>query len=187
MTIASQRLTLDEFLAKYEHDPILEYAQGVVTERLSASWDHGALQSLVGQAINAVAWPRKLGIALSSLRITDQDTDVSRIPDLSVFAWDRIERDPVARRRGAFSAPDVAIEILSPGQTRSSQIKGCREFVASGSRAALLFEPDARTITAVRPNTVERSYGESDHLDLGDIIPGLTLDIGALFADMSFE
>src|SRR5258707_1308776 len=52
MTIAPQTMTLDEFLAKYEDDAVLEYAQGVVTEKMAPSLPHSALASLIGQQIN---------------------------------------------------------------------------------------------------------------------------------------
>ena len=122
MTIASQPMTLDEFLAKYEHDPILEYAQGVVTEKTAPGWDHGILQSLVAHRLNTYLFDRKLALAITELRTTDMAKEVSCIPDISVYAWDRIERDPSARRRGAFTPPDIAIEIMSPGQGRQSQL-----------------------------------------------------------------
>ena len=187
MTIASQRMTLDEFLAKYEHDPGLEFAQGVVTEKMSPGWDHGALQALVGQTINSHAGPRKLAFAFSELRTTDRAAEVSRIPDISVFVWDRIERDPVARQRGAFISPDIAIEIMSQGQGRQTQLNRCREFVANGAHAALLFEPAAGLVTEVRPGGSERTYLGDDMIDLGDIVPGLTLAVGELFAALTFE
>lgn len=187
MTIASQRMTLDEFLAKYEHDPILEFAQGVVTEKMSPGWDHADLQMSIGQAINVYARSRRLAAAFSELRTTDRAAEVSRIPDISVYVWDRIERDPVARQRGAFIPPDIAIEIMSPGQGRQGQLDRCREFVANGAHAALLFEPVAGSVTEVRPDGVERTYGGDDVIDLGDIVPGLTLAVGELFAALLFE
>jgi Uma2 family endonuclease len=187
MSIASQRMTLDEFLAQYEHDPILEYAQGVVTEKMSPGWDHADLQLSIGQAINLYARPRRLAAAYSELRTTIRNADVSRIPDLSVYVWDRIERDPAARQRGAYVTPDIAIEITPPGQGRGAQLDRCRAFVASGSHAALLFEPAGRTVTEVRPAGVERTHARGDVIDLGDIVAGLTLNVGDLFAELDLE
>jgi Uma2 family endonuclease len=187
MSIASQRMTLDEFLAKHEHDPVLEYAQGVVTEKMSPGWDHADLQMLIGQTINVYARPRRLAAAFSELRTTMRDADVSRIPDLSVYVWDRIERNPVARQHGAYLPADVAIEIMSPGQTRGSQLSRCREFVASGSQAALLFEPANRSVTEVRRGGIERTYHDGDQIDLSDIVSGLTLNLGELFSELGFE
>lgn len=187
MTIASQRMTLDEFLARYEHDPVLEFAQEVVTERASFSWNQSALRSILSQVINGHAEPRRLACAIPSLRITNRIAGISRIPDISVFVWDRIERDRSARRRGAFASPDIAIQIMSPGQGRQTQLDRCRECVAAGAHAAPLFEPDSETVTEVRPGGVERMYGASDVIDLGDIVPGLVLAVGELFSALKFE
>lgn len=187
MSIASERMTLDEFLAKYEHDRVLEYAQGLVTEKMSPGWDHAIVQMTVGTAINSFARPRRLAFAFSELRVTDEDADESRIPDISVYVWDRIERDPAARQRGAFAPPDIAIEIMSPGQSRREQLDRCRGFVANGGRAALLFEPLTQSVTEVRPDAAERVYREPDTIDLGDIVPGLVLAVGDLYADLSLE
>jgi Uma2 family endonuclease len=187
MSIASQRMTLNEFLAKYEHDPVLEYAQGVVTEKMAPGWDHADLQMLIGQTINVYARPRRLAAAFSELRTTMRDADVSRIRDLSVYVWDRIERNPAARQHGAYAPADIAIEIMSPGQTRSSQLSRCREFVASGSQAAFLFEPLNLRVTEVRLDATARTYHDGDLIDLGDIVSGLTLNLGELFSELGFE
>jgi Uma2 family endonuclease len=177
-------MTLDEFLAKYEHDPVLEYAQGVVTEKMSPGWDHGILQLAVCNQINAVALPQKRAFAQPELRVTDREAEVSRIPDVSAYVWERIERDPEARTRGAFIPPDIAVEIMSPGQGRGTQLERCRWFVAHGSQVALLVDSNGRSVTEVRPHSFERTYSGDDVIDLGDIVPGVTLSVGTLFAEL---
>jgi len=184
MTIASQRMTLDEFLAKYEHDPIREYAQGVVTEKMSPGWDHGTLQLAICNQINAIAVPRKLAYAQPELRVTDREDEVSRIPDVSAYLWERIERDPEARTRGAYILPDIAVEIMSPGQGRGSQLERCRWFVAHGSQVALLVDSHGRSVTEVRPDGAERVHTGDDVIDLTDVVVGVTISVSALFAEL---
>lgn len=182
MTIASQRMTLDEFLAKYEHDPILEYAQGVVTEKMSPGWNHGALQLSVCNQLNAIAEPRELAYAQPELRATSREAEVSRIPDVSMYLWDRIQRGSDAREQGAFLLPDIAVEIMSRGQGREAQLERCRWYVAHGTHVALLVDGRARSVTEVRPEGLVRNYKEDDVIDLGDVVPGVTLMLGELFA-----
>jgi Uma2 family endonuclease len=187
MAIASQSMTLKEFLKQYEDSAVLEYAQGAVTEKMPPSYDHGILAALIGHQTNGYTLPRKLGVVVVEVRITDLETGVSRVPDLSVFVWDRIERDPVKQRRGAFIPPDIAIEIASPGQSRQNQIERCQQFVAQGARIALMFDSCTKSVIDVRPGGVERRLRGNDVLDLGDVIPGLTLVVGELFAALRFE
>ena len=187
MAIASRPMTLDQFLKKYEDSAVLEYANGVVTEKMPPGYDHGLLASVITHAIDAFALPRKLGVVAVELRTTSIETGVSRVPDLSVFVWDRIERDPVKRRRGAFITPDIAIEIASPGQSRQKQIERCREFIEQGARIALMFNPRTKSVIDVRPGGVERQLRGEDVLDLGDVIPGLTLVVGDLYGMLDFR
>src|SRR3954465_3225821 len=74
MAITPGTMTLDEFLARYEHDPVLEYERGVVTEKMPPALGHGFLAGLLVYWLNSFMVPRKLGIAASELRITDQVT-----------------------------------------------------------------------------------------------------------------
>lgn len=187
MAIASRPMTLAEFLKRHEDSAVLEYASGVVTEKMPPSNEHGLLAGVIVQQINSFAVPRKLGAVGVEVRTTNTESGVSRVPDLSVFVWDRIERDPVARRRGAFIPPDIAIEIASPGQSRPMQIERCREFIEQGARIALMFDPRTKSVIDVRAGGIERRLRGDDVLDLGDVIPGLTLVVGELFAMLDFE
>jgi Uma2 family endonuclease len=191
MTIAQrgqQTLTLDEFLAQPEEKPALEYASGVITQKMSPDRDHGGLEYILCRWINDVAQPRKLAFAFPEFRAIFHDEDVSRVPDVSVYTWARIPRDRSARGGiYAIVPPDIAIEIASPGQGRRALLDRCRWFVAHGSQAAILVDPRRQDLTEIRPNGVERRLHGTDVLDLGDIIPGLAIPVGELFAALSFD
>ena len=190
MTIAQRgqrTLTLDEFLAQPEEKPAREYLDGVITRKMAPNWDHGILQFEVAARVNLYARPRRLAYAIPELRTTDRQANASRVPDISVYVWERIERDREARQHGAFTPPDIAIEIASPGQGRRMLLgRGCW-FVAHGSHAAILIDPRRQDLTEVRPGGVERQLRSADILDLGDIVAGLTIPVGELFAALSFE
>lgn len=187
MTIATQTMTLDEFLELPEEKPALEYEQGVVTRKMAPNWDHGGLQGEIVTQINGFARPRRLAYAFPELRTTDREADRSLVPDVSVYVWDRIERDREARSRGAFTPPDIAIEIASPGQGIRRLLERCHSFVARGSQAAVLVNPRTETVVDVRPGGVERRLRGSDVLDLSDVIPGLQIAVGELFSALKFE
>jgi Uma2 family endonuclease len=187
MTITPGTMTLDEFLERHELDPVLEYSRGVVTEKMPPAMGHGFLAGLLAYWLNSFMVPRKLGIAASETRITNQATGVSWIPDVSVYVWDRIERDPKAQEHGAVSPPDIAIEIASPGQSRRKQIERCQEYLDIGARIALMLDPRTRTIVDVRPGQPERRLRGGDLLDLGEVVPGLTLAVGDVFDALRFE
>jgi Uma2 family endonuclease len=191
MTIAQRgrrTMTLDEFLALPEESPAFEYQDGVITQKMAPERDHGGLQYVFCRWINDVGQPGKLAVAFPEFRATYRDDQVSFVPDVSVYLWARIPRE-----RGsdggiyAFTPPDIAIEIASPGQSRRRLIERCRRFVELGSKAALLADPRRQDIVEVRPDGVERRLRGADVLDLGDIVPGLSIPVGDLFAALTFD
>ena len=186
MAITPRTMTLDEFLARYEHDPTLEYEQGVVTEKMAPVFHHGVLQLAICQRINAFAYPRQLAFAVPELRTVDREAEISRIPDIAVYVWAHIDPDPKAHEHAAVIPPDVAIEIASPGQSRRKQIERCQSFVTRGTRIALMVDPRTQTIVDVRPDRAERRLRGDDVVDLGDVIPGLTFGVAEIFATYRF-
>jgi len=187
MAIASRPMTLAEFLKRHGDSAVLEYANGVVTGKMPPSIPHGGLASLVVGAINGFAHPRKLGFAFVEVRVTVPGAEVSRVPDISVYVWHRIERDRLAREQGASIPPDIAIEIASPGQSRQKQIERCREFIEQGARIALMFNLRTRSVIDVRAGGIERRLRGDDVLDFDEVIPGLRLVVGELYAMLDFK
>ena len=185
MIIAPHTMTLDEFLAKYEDSAVLEFADGVVTEKMAPAWNHGILGYFIAKWINDYAHPRELALAIPELRTTDLGTRVSRVPDIAVYVWSRIERDLKAQERGAFVPPDIAIEMASPGQGRREQIERCQQFVALGSRIGLMVDPRTRTIVDVRADRPDRRLRDADIVDLSEVIPGLTASVTELFDSLN--
>jgi Uma2 family endonuclease len=181
MAITPGTMTLDEFLARYEHDPVLEYERGVVTEKMVPVFQHGVLQLVICQWIHAFAYPRQLAFAVPELRTINRHAEVSRIPDVAVYVWDRIDPDPKARQHASVIPPDIAIEIASPGQSRRKQIERCEWFATHGSRIALMVDPRTETIVDVRPDRDERRLRGGDVVDLSDVTPGLATSFVEVF------
>ena len=183
---SGKRLTLEEFLALPEEKPALEYVDGVVTQKVSPERDHSGLQSTIVYRINAHAYPSKVAFAFSELRTTHGGA--SLVPDVAVYTWARIPRERTPRGTvDVTTPPDIAIEIASPGQGRQKLLARCRWFVEQGARLALLVDPRRQTVTVVRAGEAPRVLRGDDVLDLGEIIPGLTLVVGELFKVLDFE
>lgn len=180
MTATYTRLTLDEFLALPEKKPALEFEDGMVTQKVSPKGRHSVLQFATASHVDAIIRPRRLGRAFTELRETF--AGLSRVPDVSVYRWDRIPRDAEGRVADDFlEPPDIAIEIASPGQRLNALLRRCRTFVANGVQAAVLIDPADESVRVVRAGQEPIRLGRGETLDLSDIIPHLRLDISALF------
>ena len=180
MAIAQQGLTLEEFLSLPERKPALEFEAGVDTRKVSAKGRHSTLQVEWVERINRVARPRKLAFAFSELRTTFGG--VSRVPDVSVYRWERIPRDANGEVLDEFrDPPDVVIEIVSPGQSVNTLVRRCLWYVGNGVRLALLVDPQDRSVIVFRPDSRTSALRGEDRIDFGDVLPGFEIVVGELF------
>jgi Uma2 family endonuclease len=170
MAIASQRLTLEAFLRLPEQEPPLEYWHGEVTQKMPPVGPHGALQYGLGRRIDDDRRLRQLFRIFTETRVIF--TGVSTVPDLVVYRRERIPRDPRGEVAEYFTTPpDLAVEIVSPGQSRTRLLARCWWYVANGARLAIFADPRRRIVRLFRPGAESGDQRGSDLLDLGDVLP----------------
>jgi Uma2 family endonuclease len=176
----SQRLTLEEFLALPEEEPALEFEGGRVTQKVSPQGKHSTLQLEVANRFNQFAVPHKLAKAFPELRTTFGG--YSRVPDISVYLWERIPVDLSGKVADEFrEPPDIAVEIVSPGQSVNALVRRCLWFVENGVRAAVLLDPSDESALVTRPGGTIIGLHGADQIDLRDILPGFELTVQELF------
>jgi Uma2 family endonuclease len=181
MAIPKRALSLEEFLKWPEQKPALEFEHGVVTQKVAPNLHHSALQGDIVELINRFARPRRLARAFPELRTTY--SGFSRVPDVAVYAWERLPRDEAGRLvLDSFIPPDLAIEIASPGQRTNSLVQRCRSFIDNGVRLALLIDPRNESVILVRPDSVSDALRGEQRIDLGEVLPGFELTVSELFA-----
>ncbi len=106
----------------------------------------------------------------------------SYVPDVSIYTWERIPVDEQGYMLDDFvAAPDIAVEIASPGQGRQKLLDRCRWYVENGVRVALLIDPRRFTVMELRPDAEPRVYRRGQKIDLGDVIAGFALSLDELF------
>src|SRR5436309_7038019 len=109
-------MTLEQFLALEEVKPALEFIDGRVTQKLPPVPPHALIQYVLAELFNRDCWPRRIAFAFPELRTTHSEASV--VPDVSVYTWDRIPRgDGGDLGERALTPQDIAIEIISPGQS----------------------------------------------------------------------
>lgn len=180
MAITERRLTLEEFLALPERKPALEYDDGVVTQKVSPKLHHSALQGQLVLLLDRLLRPRKLGRAFPELRTTFAGN--SLVPDVAAYVQERIPQDADGMLvLDAHVPPDVAWEILSPGQRVANLIARCLWYVANGVRIAILVDPRNRVVRVVTPGGDVQTLGDDDQIDLTAVFPGCSISVRQLF------
>jgi len=79
-------------------------------------------------------------------------------------------------------APDLAVEVLSPGNTVKEINEKIALYFAAGSRAVWVLNPKRRTAAVYSSPSEFHTLSEQDTLDGGDVVPGFRLELSKLFA-----
>jgi Uma2 family endonuclease len=183
MAIEERPPSLEQFLRLPEEKPALEYIEGRVSQKVSPQGWHSRLQAALLDHLNRVALPARRAFAFPELRVTFAGE--SKVPDISVFRWERIPRDETGRIRNVvLESPDIVFEIVSREQSVNSLIQRCLWFVDNGVHVAFLVDPGDESVIAFESGekiTVRRGV---DRIDLGGLLPDFDLTVEALFASL---
>jgi len=78
--------------------------------------------------------------------------------------------------------PDLAIEVVSPGDTVNEVDEKVQDWLGTGVRLVWIVNPEPRTVTVYATGQPPRILSETEQIDGGDVIPGFRLPIHEIFA-----
>lgn len=183
MTTAVKSITLEEFLELPETEPASEYIDGQISQKPMPQGKHSLIQLEICGAINRVAKPPKIALALPELRCTFGGATI--VPDVAVFSWERIPKEESGRIANRFeSHPDWTIEILSPEQSQTKVLRNLLHCSRNGTELGWLILPDEDSILTVFPNQRIELFEGKDQLPVLNNID-LSLTVEQVFSWLS--
>ncbi|MGH9821904.1 MAG: Uma2 family endonuclease, partial [Blastocatellia bacterium] len=121
-----------------------------------------------------VVYAAETGFRLSS------DPDTVRAPDAAFVSLERTAQ--VGKIEGYFAgAPDLAVEVVSPGDSYSEVESKAVEWLEGGARAVVVLNPRKRTVTVYRSFNENVILSDDAVVDLEDIVPGFKIAIRDIF------
>jgi len=108
----------------------------------------------------------------------ESDPDTVLGPDVSFVAQDRISLSPEGYHSGP---PDLAVEVLSPGDRRGKVEHKLSLWLEFGTRSVWLVNPRRRTVEVVSSLDNRRILHEDDEL-VDDTVPGFRVKVSEIFA-----
>ncbi|QDZ38498.1 Uma2 family endonuclease [Euhalothece natronophila Z-M001] len=143
--ISDKTITLEEFLKQPETKPAQEYINGQIIQKPRQQGKHSILQCELVNTINGIVKKERIAHAFPELRCTFGGSSI--VPDVTVFAWERIPVDESVDIANVFPlAPDWIIEILSPDQSSTKVTGIILHSLNHGSEMGWLIDPKARSI-----------------------------------------
>ena len=162
---------------------ICELVDGVLVEKVM-----GKLESLLAAAIISLLRDfivaGNLGIVTAPDGMMRLASNLFRAPDIAYISWQRIPQGRLSEKTLAEVIPDLAVEVLSPSNTKAEMARKRREYFNAGVR--LVWEVDLRdrTVTVYATSEESVTFVSSMTLDGGEVLPGFFLPLAELFAEL---
>ena len=154
------------------------FEHGVITQRIAA-FLHGYVSGCVSGRRLGVVTAAETGFVLA------RSPDTVRAPDVAFVAESRL---PHGRTVGYFEgAPDLAIEVLSPSETRDEAARAraigkISDWLAAGCVEVWSVDPASRSVTVHSMSGVVTLASEADSF-VSQAVSGLSVGLAHLFAD----
>jgi Uma2 family endonuclease len=107
-----------------------------------------------------------------------------RIPDVAFIRWEQFPNRQIPRTPIPNLAPDLAVEVLSPSNTEEEMDRKRQDYFGVGCKLVWLVDPDARTVTVFTGPDQSAVLREDQTLDGGTVLPGFSLPLRQLFAEL---
>jgi len=131
----------------------------------------------------------RLGVVLGSNLGCWMNNRNCRAPDISFIPKARLQTLGFrpSTRKFLPGAPDLAVEVVSPSNTRAEIDERLKDFFASGAQIAWVVHPDEEFVEICHSPTDRKMLGVGAELEGEDLLPGFRYPIRDLFQDWQWE
>ena len=182
MTVGTRLVTAEDLWAM-PNNARRELVRGEVRVMAPGGFEHGAIGMNLGRVLGNHVARQRLGVVLSADTgfVLSRNPDSVRAPDVAFVAAARIPTSglPVTFWEGA---PDLAVEVVSPGDTLEEVEEKVDDYLDAGTRMVLVVNPKRRTVTVHRPGAQPVILRQTETIDGGDVVPGFSLPMADVFA-----
>jgi Uma2 family endonuclease len=182
MSTTTRLMTADELLRLPRGRFRYELVKGELITMSPAGSEHGAIvvnmTVLLAQHVKA----NNLGVvfgAETGFKVAE-NPDTVLAPDVAFISQEHIPESGIPKKYWP-GAPDLAVEVLSPGDTAREVEQKVGQWLAAGARLVWTINPKHRTVTVHRSSKDASTLSENDELDENDVVPGFHCRVSEIF------
>lgn len=162
---------------------LCELVDGTLVEK-AVGYHESIIAGAILALLRAFIIPKNLGCVSGSDGMMRLFPGLIRMPDVAFASWSRfpggrLPADPVPS-----IAPDLAIEVLSVSNTAREMERKRREYFEAGVSLVWMIDLRQRSAVVYTSPDEHTAYSASDTLTGGEVLPGFTLSLSELFAEL---
>ncbi len=182
MSAISQSLTAEELLRMPDDGFRYELVRGELKRMVPAGHQHGRMVLNFTTPLDQHVRAHSLGrvYAAETGFLLASNPDLVRAPDAAFIRRERLEESGEAEGYWP-GAPDLAVEVISPGDTYADVEEKVRDWLNAGTRMVVVVNPRQRTVKVYRSLTDIMVLTEEDVLDGSAVVRGWKISVRDLF------
>ena len=169
----------DVIQAEERENRLCELVDGTLVEK-AVGFEQGRLALRLGHLVSSYLDETDLGVGVGADGMMRFAPGLVRIPDVSFVSWDRLPGRESPEEPIPDPAPDLAVEVLSEGNTRAEMARKVREYFEAGVVLVWLIDPKKRSARVYSEVGKSILLREDQYLDGGDVLPGFTVKLSDL-------
>jgi Uma2 family endonuclease len=175
--------TIEDALDRIEKGDLCELVDGTLVEK-AMGWQESLIATFLIETIGAFCRRKNMGLVTGPDGFIRLLGSLVRGPDVAFFSWERLPNQSVPEVSIPECVPDLAVEILSIGNTLGEMSRKRREYFHAGVRLVWMVDPRERSVAVYRSITDFSVLGETHTLTGEDVLPGLEIQLAELFAEL---
>ena len=188
MLPAPDLMTAEQLLSYDARGQRTELVRGRLLVREPAGYVHGSIAARVltriavflehDQTARSVAHPLGEVLAAETGFTLQRRPDTVRAPDVAFVAW---HRKPIECAGFAELAPDLAVEVLSPGDHAGEVLTKVADWLTAGASLVWVIDPARRVARVYRADGSQSIVHEHSALEGEATLPGFIMSLAGLF------
>lgn len=164
----------------HKRSGLVELIEGTLVDKVMGFGESGVEADLI-RFLGRYLDQHDVADLLSSSSTMRLYQGVVRLPDLALIRWERYPNRQRPSEAVPEIYPDLAVEILSEGNTGGEMARKRREYFAAGTSLVWEIDPRRREVDVYRSPEQCVTLGEQDILTAAPLLPGFALPLTDLF------
>jgi Uma2 family endonuclease len=178
--VTTQQLTANDLWNRRGDVEDYELIEGALSPMVPPGGEHAIVQVRIGAILLRHAEEHRSGQVFGEVGfILRRNPDTVLAPDVAFVESSRLPNDLTGYLA---VAPDLAIEIVSPGNSPGEVERKIAMYLQAGTQSVWVVYPRQRQVVVHTPSDAPRVFTESDELPGDDVLPGLVVPVAGIFA-----
>jgi len=178
----TEPMSLADYLALPDEELYrVELSEGRLVREPAPGFRHGRIASRLARILWQAIGDSGAGEVFGDMGFQlSAEPPTVRIPDVAFVSADRLSEHGADEVYLA-KAPDLVAEVLSPSNSASEIQRKIFEYLEAGAQLVWVVDPETETATVYRGRDDIRVLGAGQLLDATAVVPGLGVEVAALF------